>query len=258
FSGAPTRGPRRSSNVSSCAAGRPSTTTARRRAVANPSSRSNSSPASFSPSPTRRARSAAAFACMRAGISSENSSSSNSAIGILHEMAARFQPATRTGLGERPHPPDIGGALGHADDAARIEDVEEMARLHALVIGRERKAGRQNIVALALRILEMPHQDLDIGMFEIIGGEFLFILQENVAVSDAGIVPFQVEHIVNALHIHGETFKPVGQLARNGVTLEPADLLEEGELTDLHPVAPDFPAEPPGAERRAFPVIFNK
>src|SRR5690606_4274919 len=65
-------------------------------------------------------------------------------------------------------------------------------------------------------------------------------------------------HIVNALHIHGESLKPVGQLARNGVTLEPADLLEESELADLHPVAPDFPAEPPGAERRAFPVIFNK
>ncbi len=38
----------------------------------------------------------------------------------------------------------------------------------------------------------------------------------------------------------------------------PADLLEIGELADLHPVAPDLPAQTPGAQRRAFPVILDK
>ena len=38
----------------------------------------------------------------------------------------------------------------------------------------------------------------------------------------------------------------------------PADLLEIGELRHLHAVAPDLPAEPPGAERGALPVILDK
>ncbi len=32
-------------------------------------------------------------------------------------------------LGERPYPQDVGGALGYADRTARVEQVEEMARL---------------------------------------------------------------------------------------------------------------------------------
>jgi len=38
----------------------------------------------------------------------------------------------------------------------------------------------------------------------------------------------------------------------------PADLLEIGELADLHTVAPDLPAKPPGTKRWAFPVILDK
>jgi hypothetical protein len=37
-----------------------------------------------------------------------------------------------------------------------------------------------------------------------------------------------------------------------------ADLLEIGELRDLHPVAPDLPAQAPGAQRGAFPVILDE
>ena len=36
------------------------------------------------------------------------------------------------------------------------------------------------------------------------------------------------------------------------------DLLEIGELGNLHPVAPDLPAEARSAERGAFPVILDK
>jgi hypothetical protein len=35
-------------------------------------------------------------------------------------------------------------------------------------------------------------------------------------------------------------------------------LLEVGELRDFHAVEPDFPAQAPGAQRRAFPVILDK
>ena len=44
----------------------------------------------------------------------------------------------------------------------------------------------------------------------------------------------------------------------HGIAVEAADLLEVGELGNFHAVAPHFPAETPGAERRAFPIVFDK
>src|SRR4029078_5813017 len=66
------------------------------------------------------------------------------------------------------------------------------------------------------------------------------------------------EHIVDALDVHREAFEPVGELARHRLALEAADLLEISELGDLHDLAPDFPAEAPGAERRAFPIVLDE
>ena len=43
-----------------------------------------------------------------------------------------------------------------------------------------------------------------------------------------------------------------------GAHSKPRDLLEVGELRDLHAVAPALPAEPPGAERRALPVVLDE
>ena len=40
--------------------------------------------------------------------------------------------------------------------------------------------------------------------------------------------------------------------------LEAGDLLEVGELRNLHAVAPALPAETPGAERRALPVVLDE
>ena len=64
--------------------------------------------------------------------------------------------------------------------------------------------------------------------------------------------------MVHPQHIHREAFQPVGQLARHGVAVVAADLLEIGELADLHAVAPDLPAQTPGTQRRAFPIILDK
>ena len=38
----------------------------------------------------------------------------------------------------------------------------------------------------------------------------------------------------------------------------PPDLLEVGELGDLHAVEPHLPAEPPCAQRGRFPVVFHE
>ena len=70
----------RSSRISGERDGRPSTTATRRRGVAKVLIALNSSPASPSAPPSSRARSSRARACMRAGISSENSSSRSSAM----------------------------------------------------------------------------------------------------------------------------------------------------------------------------------
>src|SRR5439155_17750458 len=47
-------------------------------------------------------------------------------------------------------------------------------------------------------------------------------------------------------------------LGRHEVDVEPAKLLEIRPLGDLHPVAPDLPAEPPGAESRLLPVVLDE
>ncbi len=80
-SGAPTRGPLRSSWRSACAAGSPWTTRVKRRGPANVVRASGRNPASARRSRAIRSRSRAAWACIRAGISSDSSSSSNWGMG---------------------------------------------------------------------------------------------------------------------------------------------------------------------------------
>ena len=84
------------------------------------------------------------------------------------------------------------------------------------------------------------------------------VAQEHVAVGHAGAVEVQVVHVLDALDVHRQAFQPVGQLARDGRAFDAGDLLEIGELRDLHAVAPAFPAEPPGAERRALPIVLDE
>ncbi len=71
-------------------------------------------------------------------------------------------------------------------------------------------------------------------------------------------VEVQIEHAIDALDIHGEAFQSIGDLARHRIAIEAADLLEIGELRHLHAVAPHLPAETPGPERRALPIILDE
>src|SRR3990170_4211433 len=81
-----------------------------------------------------RRRSSAARACMRAGISSEKSSKRRSGM-ALRPSALRPQPRLAAGLGELAYAQDVALALGHRDDAARIEQIEHVACLDALIVG---------------------------------------------------------------------------------------------------------------------------
>src|SRR5262249_58045692 len=73
-----------------------------------------------------------------------------------------------------------------------------------------------------------------------------------------GIAPHQVVHRIDALQVHGDAFQTVGDLTRYRAAVQAADLLEVGELGDLHAVQPHFPAEAPGAERRRLPVVLDE
>src|SRR3954451_16235587 len=175
----------------------PCTVSASRRGVANALAPSYTRPSATSLSVTMRRRSSAAFACMRAGISSENSSSRRSGIscalceegGGVAEVrscrAARFRmhPGVAAGLGKFAHAHDVALPLGPRDHAARIQQIEDVARLDALVIGRQR---HQMLLALAVRpsrleifaagVLGHPkllEQHGGVGMFEIMPGMFL-------------------------------------------------------------------------------------
>src|SRR5664279_2113208 len=144
-----------------------------------------------------RRRSSAAFACMRAGISSENSSNRRSGIngalcevggacaaapplpatrfvhggrgedtrapsldylhsssksrspGTVRKRTARFRmdPGVATGFRKFTHAHDVALTLGHRNHAACIQQIEHVAGLDALVIGRQR---HQMFLALAI------------------------------------------------------------------------------------------------------------
>src|ERR1700733_8936401 len=94
-------------------------------------------------------------------------------------------------------------------------------------------------------------------MFEVIGREFALRLMEDLAVTELLIIG-EIVNKLDALYVHREPFKPVCQFGRDRIAIEAADLLEIGELGDFHAVAPDFPSEPRGAERRALPIVFDE
>ena len=71
-------------------------------------------------------------------------------------------------------------------------------------------------------------------------------------------IEVQVIDVFDALHIHGEALKAIGEFAGDGGAFDARDLLEIGELRHLHAVAPAFPSKAPGAERRAFPVVLDE
>src|SRR3546814_2691865 len=84
------------------------------------------------------------------------------------------------------------------------------------------------------------------------GGELLLGGQVDVAIGLAALVfghavPVEVVDVLDALHVHDEALEPVGELGGDRIAVDAADLLEVGELADLHAVAPDLPAEAPGA-----------
>src|SRR3546814_19097446 len=70
------------------------------------------------------------------------------------------------------------GAFLDADDAARLEEVEEVARLDRLVIGGERDVRRDGAPAFGLGRLEAREQAVGAGDLEIPFRELPFVFEE--------------------------------------------------------------------------------
>src|SRR5437868_2989757 len=122
---------------------------------------------------------------MRAGISSENSSSSRSGIWRLPDgifTLTAGEPCLAAGFRKNSNAPDIGSAFRYADDPTRIEQIEIMARFQTLVIGGQRQSGIEQIFAFLFGIGEMPKQDIGIGAFEIVGRIFSFCLVKHFTI----------------------------------------------------------------------------
>ena len=137
-----------------------------------------------------------------------------------------------------------------------------MRGLDALLISRQRQLALDQPAALLLRIGEVAEQHVGIGVLEIVGRLLALVLQEDVAVGQrhlrVGAIERQVVDRLLVEQVHGEPFQAIGDLARNEIDVDAADLLEVGELADLRAVAPHFPAQPPGAERRALPIVLDE
>ena len=98
-------------------------------------------------------------------------------------------------------------------------------------------------------------------MLEVVGALLDLVLVEHVAVGHAAVRAFGPDKVVDVVHIlqvHRQTLEAVGDLAGDRPALEPAGLLEIGELGHLHAVEPHFPAEAPGAQRGRLPVVLDE
>ena len=115
---------------------------------------------------------------------------------------------------------------------------------------------------LGLHVLELPLQCRHVVEVEIGLGLLAFVLEEHIAIGHGkraiGIVEGQLVEAVDTLQVHGQALQSVGQLASDRKDVKAPYLLEVGVLGHLHPVAPDLPAQAPGADSRVFPVVLDE
>ena len=87
-------------------------------------------------------------------------------VDISGSASLGLEPGGAAGLGELAHPENVALPLGHRDHTARVEKVEDVARLDALVVGGQghqvatvRGAPLEQRPAFGFRVLEMLEQD---------------------------------------------------------------------------------------------------
>src|SRR3984957_16578977 len=101
----------------------------------------------------------------------------------------RFAAAFR----QRPYTPDKACPLRHADDPARIQQIEQVARLDTVIVGGQRQSAAQLCPALLFGVREVPRQHRGVGVFEIVRAVFTFGAQEYITVAYALTIRRAVE-----------------------------------------------------------------
>ena len=92
------------------------------------------------------------------GSSSQPTSTRRSGTRRLLGGDRELEPGARHAGRERAYSPDVRAPLGDADDAARVEQVEGVAALQHLVVGRQRQAGVEAAAALGLVARRRPRR----------------------------------------------------------------------------------------------------
>ncbi len=77
----------------------------------------------------------------------------------------------------------VAGALLHADHAAGLQQVEDVACLHRLFIGGDRYVIGERVLALGLGLVEQVEQRVGLGDFEVPFRHLLLVLEEDVAIA---------------------------------------------------------------------------
>ena len=119
----------------------------------------------------------------------------------------------------------------------------------------QRRVVLEAALCLALPVLEVTAQHVDIGDLETVDRGLAFVFEPHLAVGHAA-APLDVVDRVLALEEHRDALEAVGELGRDRRELDAAGLLEVGELGDLHAVEQHLPADAPGAEGRRLPVVL--
>ena len=170
---------------------------------------------------------------------------------------ALFKPQTRHVAGEVAHALEVALTFGHANRAARVQNVEGVRCFEHVGIGGNGQALFDEHFGFGFVEVEELRHPLDVGGVEVVDAHLVFVLPQHFIVGDARRVDDFLE-VVYPLQRHDDAFQPVGDFHRHGVQVEAARLLEVGELRDFQPIQPDFPAQPPSAQRGRFPVVFDK
>ena len=185
--------------------------------------------------------------------------------------AARSQPPQGEAHGFALRVEGLGAPFGHrtttqqetsafrdGKGATGVEQVERVRQPEAVIVGGLYKPEIEQPSGLAFPQVKHLEQLRRVRRLEVVLAVLDLLRVEDVAVGDAAGRPGQVVDALDALQVHGDALDAIRQFAGAHVELEPAALLEVGELEHFHAVEPGFPAEAPCAERGALPVVLDE
>src|SRR5205823_15004965 len=99
----------------------------------------------------------------------------------------------RAVVGEPADPQDVPLPLGYADGAARVEQVEDVRALQAVIVRGKRKLLLDQAASLALVLVEEAQQPVGIARVEAVLALLPLVLPEGVAVGEPAAIGVRAE-----------------------------------------------------------------